>query len=168
MGYFEILAECSVALGGFAAIHSALQGSTGGRGAMRAWSVVTLGIGAFMLSLVALLAERLPGEPAMRWRIASAIGATLGTLTLASIVYLDRRFTAIGQPRQFGFWLMASWTAQITGIVGMAANIVGWPMAPNANTLAVSLTFFLSAAVIGLVGSFWLNVEAELTDRAND
>ncbi len=167
MGYFELLAECSVALGGFGAIHAALQGSTGGRGAMRAWSVVATGIGAFMLSLVALLAEQLGGEPAMRWRIASAIGAALSSMILLSVVYLDRRFTAIGQPRQFSFWLRTAWGAQAAAIIGMAANIVGWPMTPNAEVLAISLTFLLAAGVVGLVGSFWLNVRANLTDRSD-
>ena len=55
MGYFELIAECSVALGGFASVVAVLRGSTGPRGTFRAWGSVMFGFTALMMSLAPLL-----------------------------------------------------------------------------------------------------------------
>jgi hypothetical protein len=55
LDYFELMAECSVALGGFAAVPAVLRGSTGPRGTFRAWGSVTYGFSALLMSLAPLL-----------------------------------------------------------------------------------------------------------------
>ena len=67
--YFELLAECSVALGGFAAVHAVLRGSTGPRGTFRAWGSVSFAFSALLMSLAPLLTSAGEELSAIGWRV---------------------------------------------------------------------------------------------------
>ena len=71
MNFFEIMAECSIALTGFGAIHAALRGSDHPRGVFRAWSVVLLGAVSFMICVFPLLLAQTDLPAAQTWRLAS-------------------------------------------------------------------------------------------------
>lgn len=162
MPFFELLAECSIALGGFAAIHAALQGSTGPRGAFRAWGIVAPGLGAFLLSLLPLFLVQLELSEAAMWRLASASGLVLcGGLAMLSL-YIDWRLSVAGHPAQIPWVLGVSQILNVFSVPAMAANLLGWPWTPGAPLYAASLLALIGSAVAGLLGSFWINLRGTL------
>ena len=75
------------------------------------------------------------------------------------------RLAAAGEHRQFSSYLFAAYVFQCTAFLTLAANLIGWPAGPGPFPHALGLTIFLSAAIFGLLPSFWLNVWSYLKQR---
>ena len=95
MDYFEIFAECSIALLGFGAVHAVLRGSDGPRGLIRAWVVVTQGAFAFLLSILPLLLANSPWANDTIWRASSAIGVIGVSALVYTMIRFDRQLIAM-------------------------------------------------------------------------
>lgn len=100
MNFFEIFAECSIALTGFGAIHAALRGSDHPRGVFRAWTIVLVGAIAFLLSILPLLLALTDLSTARLWRVAGAVGLLIAAIPAISGFNFDIRLTKIGYPPQ--------------------------------------------------------------------
>ena len=131
MNFFEIFAECSIALLGFGAVHAVLRGSDGPRGTARAWVVVAHGASAFILSVLPLLLALSSLAPDILWRISSAIGVVFVTSLLYALVYFDIRLTQLGYPPQAPLNLRLAKISSCIAIVVMLLNFIGWPWQPH-------------------------------------
>ena len=108
MDFFELMAECSVALGGFAAIHAALRGSAGPRGSFRAWGTVSWSFSAVLMALVPLLFATRAELDTSAWRVVHGIGFVPAGTSMATAAWMDLRLTAAGHPAQMPGFLRAA------------------------------------------------------------
>ena len=160
--FFEILAECSIALAGFGAVHAVLQGSDGPRGIFRAWVVVSQGAFAFVLSILALLLVLASLPPDVMWRGASTVGAIgAGALVGATIVF-DNRMTHIGQLPQARLNLRTAQLSSILATLAMLINVIGWPWRPGPFLYATATTFVLTTGLLALLHSFYVPLKSAL------
>ena len=162
MNFFEIFAECSIALAGFGAIHAVLKGATTPRGVFRAWVVVAHGILSFVLSIVPLLLALTFSSDELLWRYASIFGVVGASMSVYSSIAIDIRMTRAGHPPQT---IMSVRTAQLMSIVStivMFANFAGWPWQSGPFLYAVALVLILTSGLIALLHSFILPVALAL------
>ena len=164
MDYFEILAECSVTLGGFAVVHAALRGSTGPRGAFRAWASVAFAFTPLLMALIPLLLS-LDGElDAEGWRLVSALGLVPCAGCHFLNLWLDYRLDRAGHPAQIVGSLRSGQGLHFVAIVATLANLLGWPWAPGIQLYALATTLLLVCGVIAIVASFWLAMRTVIED----
>jgi len=162
MDYFGLLAECSVALGGFAAVHAVLRGSTGPRGTYRAWGSVAYGFTALLMSLAPLLLAA--GEELGQggWRRAGALGLLPCAACFVSNLFWNRRLDQAGHPPQVRPVLYLNWALHSLAIVLLLGTLVGWPGSPGWGAYASATTLLLVNAVLAIVISFWLAMDHAL------
>jgi hypothetical protein len=168
MSFFEIFAECSIALAGFGAVHAALRGSTGPRGNFRAWTVVANGALAFVLSILppVLLFASIPEE--VMWRSASALGVAGASAALYSVIRFDIGLARLGHPPQAPLNLRTGQLFPVISIVAMFGNIVGWPGPPGPFLYAAGVAFILIGGLNALLLSFFMTVELVLRGEDPD
>ncbi len=168
LGYFELMAECSVALGGFAAVHAVLRGSTGPRGAYRAWGSVTYGFTALLMSLAPLLVAAGADLDRAGWRTASALGLLpcVGC-QVASLVW-NRRLNRAGHPPQARAVLRTNQTVLSLAILALLANVAAWPWPPSWSAYASATTLVFFSGVISISMSFWLAMSHSLQEGSDE
>ena len=149
-----LLAECSITFAGFAAVLSALRGSQGLRGSFRAWTTVSQGLLAFVLSLLPLVLARAQLSEADIWRIASGIGAAATSVSLTWNLRIHRRLNVLGEPAQAPLNLALSLTP--LSVLLLLSNALGWPRAPGPFPYVLGIVLFLIAAVVAMAVSFWI------------
>jgi hypothetical protein len=164
LGYFELMAECSVALGGFAAVHAVLRGSTGPRGTYRAWGSVTYGFTALLMSLAPLLVAAGADLDRAGWRAASALGLLpCVACQVASLVW-NRRLNRAGHRPQARAVFGTNMTVLSLAILALLANVVGWPWSPGWGAYASATTLVLFSGVLAISISFWLAMSHSLQE----
>jgi hypothetical protein len=162
MNIFEILAECSIALAGFGAVHAALQGSTGPRGAMRAWVVVAQGGCAFVLSLLPLLFDLGSMSQEQLWRVTSIFGVAGTSAAAYSTVVIDIQLTRRGHPPQAPWNIRFAQLSTVIAVFAMLINLIGWPWNPQAFPYATAIILVLITGLLALLHSFLMPVQAAL------
>jgi hypothetical protein len=165
MDYFEILAECSIALLGFGAVHAVLRGSDGPRGVVRAWVVVTQGAFAFLLSILPLLLANSPWSPDTIWRASSAIGVIGVGALVYTMIRFDARLTYLGHPPQAPLNILTAKIASIGATILMILNVIGWPWEPGAFQHAVAVTLTLATGLLALLHTFYVPVQILFNDQ---
>jgi hypothetical protein len=166
MNFFEIMAECSIALTGFGAIHAALRGSDHPRGVFRAWSVVLLGAVSFMICVFPLLLAQTDLPAAQTWRLASVAGLLLAAITVYSGFNISHRLTELGYPSQ-SFWLLR--LAQVVLIVAFVAlllTLIGWPRPPGPFPYALAPACLLFAGLVAMLHAFLYPLQLILTGQS--
>lgn len=168
MNFFEIVAECSIALAGFGAVHAVLQGAGGPRGILRAWHVVSQGSVAFTLCVLALLLDLTSLGADAVWRTASIIGA-LGSGGLAATMFrVNIRMTRLGHPPQSPLNLRASQSLFTLAFLLLVVNSLGWPWRPGPLPYAIAVTFILMSGLLALLHSFFVPLQVSLSgDNSN-
>ena len=166
--FFEILAECSIALAGFGAIHAALQGIGGPRGTLRAWFVVCQGAMAFSLCLLVLLLDLSSLSGTVLWRVAGVIGV----LPLGGLVYaflrVDARMTSLGYPPQALLNLRTAQTMCVVSTLLLLSNATGVPWAAGPLFFGIAVTFILISGLLALIHSFFVPLQASLSGEHNE
>lgn len=165
MNFFEIFAECSIALTGFGAIHAALRGSEHPRGVFRAWTVVLVGAIAFLLCVLPLLLALSDLTAENVWRVASTIGLPITTIAAASSFRFDIRLTKIGCPPQAPGILRTAQIAAITPVVVLLLTMIGWPSAPGPFLYAIAPASLLFAGLLAMVHSFLVPMQLVFTQE---
>jgi hypothetical protein len=168
MDYFEILAECSIALLGFGAVHAVLRGSDGPRGLIRAWVVVTQGAFAFLLSLLPLLLANSPWTNDTIWRASSAIGVISVSALVYTMIRFDRQLIYLGYPQQAPLNILTAKIASIGAIVLMILNVIGWPWEPGAFQHATAVTLTLATGLLALLHTFYVPVQILFNDKEGE
>ena len=158
MDFFEIFAECSIALAGFGAIHAVLRGATGPRGALRAWTVVVQGALSFILSVLPLILAFTALPNGILWRTASALGVAGAGATAYSFIALDRRMTRIGHPPQAVISIRTAQLFSVSAILAMFVNLIGWPWPSGPFLYAVALVLIVGTGLTALLHSFLLPI----------
>lgn len=164
MEYFETFAECSIAFAGFGAVHAILQGSTGPRGALRAWSTVIPGALSFVLSILPpLLAQ---GDGALSddaiWQLVSVVGVIAASAQTFSFVRSDIRLHRLGIPPQAPVFVRTAQAMSALALLLMLSNAVSWPTARGPFVYALGLLFVLMPGLIALIHSFRIPVHLVL------
>jgi hypothetical protein len=156
--FFEVLAECSIAAGGFSAIHAAMRGSEGPRGSMRAWTTVGSSLAAFVSSLVPLLLSQSALSPEGLWRFSSLIAGVFCAAYATSAVYIDWRLDRAGHPAQAPLPLRLAQTLHVTASLILLGNGFGLFGPPDSFFFALGVVLILVSGAVGLLVSFWLQV----------
>ncbi len=159
MNFFEIVAECSIALAGFGAVHAVLQGAGGPRGVLRAWHVVSQGCVAFILCLLVLLLEQTSLSAESGWRFASIIGVLGAGGLLVTMFRVDAKMTAMGYPPQSPLSLRTAQVTSVTASFLLLMNIPGWVWTPGQLPYAVSVTLVLISGLLALLHSFFVPLQ---------
>ncbi len=165
MNIFEIFAECSIALAGFGAVHAALQGSTGPRGAFRALYVVSQGGIAFILSLLPLLFDLSSMSHEQLWRVTSIFGVAGVGATNYSYFVMDVRLTRLGHPPQAPLIFRTAQILNSVALLAMFINLIGWPWNPDALPYSSGIILMLMAGLLALVHSFLVPVQIALSGK---
>lgn len=168
MSYLEILAECSIALAGFGALHAVLQGAGGVRGIFRAWFVVSQGALAFFLCAVALLMDLASLSADTLWRAASAIGALSAAVTAYIMIRYDARMTRLGHPPQALISVRTAQTLFVLAVFLFLGNFLEWPWQSGPLPYATAVTFILLSGLLALLHSFFVPVQVALVEIEND
>ncbi len=158
MDFFEIIAECSVALAGFGAVHAVLRGATNPRGAFRAWTVVVQGAVSFVLSVLPLVLTLTSLSNESLWRSVSAVGLVATSATAYSFIVFDIRMTRLGHPPQALASIRIAQLFAIASILALLANFIGWPWQPGPFLYAVALILVLITGLVALLHAFILPV----------
>jgi hypothetical protein len=166
--FFEILAECAIAAGGFSAIHAAMRGSEGPRGSMRAWTTVGSSMAAFVSSLIPILLESSGLSPEALWRTASLLAGAICTAYAFSAIYIDRRLVRAGHPAQVPGVLRLAQSMHVAAALILLANGMGLFAPPGQFLCALGVMLNLVSGVVGLLVSFWLQVAAHIEPRTPD
>ena len=165
MNFFEIIAECAIALAGFGAVHAVLQGSTGPRGVFRAWLVV--GAFSFVLAILPLLLILAPLSNELLWRSASVFGV-LGTgVLVATFVTSDYYMTRLGNPPQALLIIRSAQLASILAIIAMVMNFFGWPWPSGPLLYAMALVLLMITGLMALLHSFYVPFQSALRGEAS-
>ena len=165
VSFFELFAECSIALAGFGAVHAVLRGSTGARGIFRAWFVVTQGALSFLLSVLPLLLMLTPLSGESLWRIASAFGVAGTAAANWWHIAFDIQLTRLGSSPQATKNLRLSQLINALAVLAMLANLLGLPWSPAPHLYAAAVTLLLTAGLIALVQSFLLPLQLVLSGK---
>lgn len=164
MNFFEILAECSIALAGFGAVHAVLQGSGGARGLLRAWFVVSQGAIAFGLCMLVLLLDLASLSDEELWRFASMAGALCaGGLTIA-MFRIDAKMTRQGHPPQAAVNLRTAQSLLVLSVLLLIINFIEWPLQSGPLPYAIAVTFMLISGLLALLHSFFVPLQLALSD----
>lgn len=162
LNFFEVFAECSIALAGFGAIHAVLRGATTPRGVFRAWVVVAHSILSFVLSIVPLLLALTFSSDELLWRYASIFGVVGASMSVYSSIVIDIRMTRSGHPPQTMKSVRTAQLMSIMSAIVMLANFAGWPWQSGPFLYAVALVLILTSGLIALLHSFLLPVALAL------
>ena len=168
MDYFELMAECSVAVGGFSAVHAVLRGSTRPRGAYRAWGAVTYGFTAFLMALAPLLVGAGGILDADGWRLASGLGLVPCVVSMWGSAFWDHRLSRAGFPAQVSWILRVNQGLIAVAAVGLLGNLAGWPWTPSWTHYAVPVTLVLLSGVIAISISFWLAIGHSIDETSDE
>lgn len=168
MNIFEILAECSIALAGFGAVHAVLHGSTGPRGSLRAWFVVAQGGLALILSLLPLVLDLAPITAEQLWRIAGGFGAAGVGAALVSSTMFDVRLESLGHPPQAPWNIRVAQFLNTIAVVAMFSNLLGWPWSPGALPYATAIFLLLFTGMLALLHSFMVPLQLALRGEDSD
>ena len=168
MTFFEIVAECSIALAGFGAVHAVLQGAGGPRGILRAWHVVSQGCVAFILCVLVLLLDMTALSSETVWKSASIAGA-LGAGGLAATMFrVDAKMTQLGHPPQAPLNLRAAQLMFVLSTVLLVLNFADWPWGPGPVLYAAAVTLILLSGLLALLHSFFVPLQVCLSDEDAD
>jgi hypothetical protein len=167
MQFFEIFAECSIALLGFGAVHAVLRGSDGPRGTVRAWVVVSHGSLAFILCVLPLLLTQSSLSPEMLWRTSSAIGVIGAGALLYTVMEIDRRLTALGYPPQAPLNIFLAKFTVMIAILAMLLNFIGWPWKPDLFLHALAVTLTLVSGLLALHHTFVVPIQRIFTGNSS-
>ncbi len=159
MSFLEILAECSIALVGFGAVHAALQGSHGPRGMFRAWTVVLHGAIAFVLSVLPLLLALSSLSHDQMWRGASMVGVAFAGLAVYVNVGIDVRMNRMGHPPQAKKLIRTAQGLSIVALLAMFSNAIALPASPDPFLYAMATMLLLFVALIAILHSFLVPLE---------
>ena len=154
MSFFEILAESSIALAGFGAVHAVLEGADSPRGLFRAWTVVLHGLMAFVLSVMPLLLAMTSLLPDQVWRLTSAAGLVCVGLLVYISVSFDRRLTGKGHPPQATMMLRTGQASSGSAALFLVANLSGLLSPPNSFLYGVAVVLVLFVGLIAMLHSF--------------
>ena len=168
MDFLEVLAECSIALAGFGAVHAALQGSNAPRGVFRAWTVVLHGVVAFILSVVPLLLALSSLSEDQNWRGASAIAVIATAVLIYSGMIIDVRLARLGYPPQAPMFLRSAQASSILAALFFVSNAFGWPWSPGPFLYAVGPVLILVTGLLAMLHAFVLPVQLALDSEAVD
>lgn len=155
MSFFEILAECSVAFAGFAAVHAVLKGGNTGRILHRSFTVVLTGALAFMLSVLVLLLEQFGLTAVTLWRVASATALAAIGVGVLLFYRSHRELRELGDGAQAPVVFAIASSLLVLSIPTMLLNLGGWFWTPGAPAYGAALTMILGSGVFALLGSFW-------------
>jgi hypothetical protein len=165
MNFFEIMAECSIALPGFGAVHAALRGSNHPRGVFRAWTIVLLGAIAFLLCILPLLLA-LTDLPAERlWTLASTVGLPIAVIAAISGIKFDSRLTEIGYPSQGPMILRVAQVSTVIAVVVLLSVVIGWPAPPGPFYYAIAPVSLLFAALLAMLHAFLVPMQMVFTQK---
>lgn len=168
LGFFEIMAECAVALAGFGAVHAMLKGSEGPRGMARAWCVVAYAGSVAFLAFLPLVLEYSNLEPVIIWRVASALGVLGGVFVVVSLHLIDRSLSKIEIHAQIQLGKNSVLAAGYLAMLVMGSSLAGWPLKPGAFIYGVGLMILFAAAFLPLFFSFLLPlIEAMQDDKSS-
>ncbi len=159
MGFFEILAECSITFAGFGAVHAMLMGSTGPRGAYRAWSTVLPGVTVFVLCLLVLLLDLSYLEGTELWRILSYFGGIVLAVQTSVAIGIDYHLLKRGHPPQSRYNLR---TAQFVSVLATLTMLYSAIVEPSQFLFGTALLLSLVQGIIGFLLSFWLPLNISL------
>ena len=165
MNFFEIFAECSIALTGFGAVHAALRGSDHPRGVFRAWTVVLDGAIAFLLSILPLVLALTDLTPERLWRVAGTVGLLIAVVATISGFNFDKRLTEIGYLPQAPRILRAAQIATVIPVVVLLSTMIGWPSAPGPFLYAIAPVSLLFAGLLAMLHSFLVPVQMVFTQE---
>ncbi len=167
MNFFEIIAECAIALAGFGAVHAVLQGSTGPRGVFRAWVVVVVGALSFVLSILPLLLILAPLSTELLWRSASVFGVLGVGALVSTFIKSDYRMTRLGHPPQALLSVRSAQLSSIIATIAMLMNFFGWPWPSGPLLYATALVFLMISGLIALLHSFYVPFQLALRGEAS-
>ncbi|MFQ5458648.1 MAG: hypothetical protein ACE5FC_09400 [Myxococcota bacterium] len=156
MELFHLIAECSVAFAGFAAIYAGVRGSGGARGSFRAWSTVTAGFLSFLLSLVPLLLQKFAVEEPAIWRISSSIGLVALSGMWCAHLIVHRRLSSLGHPVQSTLAIYYGLLSPPVAALALLANAVGWPRQSGPFLYGLAVILILFSGVAAFLLTFWL------------
>ncbi len=156
MDYFELVAECSVALGGFAAVHAVLRGSTGPRGVFRAWGSVSFAFTTLLMSLVPLLISAGGDLDSAGWRVTSGFGLLICATSLLCNLWLDRQLGRAGHAAQAIVVLRFGQLLHVAAVLALVTNLLGWPLASGWAAYAGATTLVFVSGIMAIMVSFWL------------
>ncbi len=168
MDFFEIFAECAIALTGFGAVHAALQGSESPRGAFRSWTVVLNGALAFVLSILPLLLSLTSLSPDQIWRVASILGVVGAGLASYLTIVIDAKMTRLGSPPQAPVNFRIAQASTILATLAFLINAVGWPWQPGALLHAVGSVLILLTGLLALLHAFLMPLQIALNPNSAD
>ncbi len=164
MSFFEIIAECSIALAGFGAVHAVLRGAKSPRGHFRAWTVVAQGALSFFLCTLPMILALTSLSDELMWRSVSAVGLVCTSASVYTIFAFDSRMTQIGHPPQSKLSIRIAKLFSVASLLTMLVNLVGWPWASGPFLYAASLIFVLITGLTALLHSFLLPVLLDLRE----
>lgn len=168
MEFFEIFAECSIALVGFGAVHAVLQGSSGPRGMFRAWTVVQHGAVAFILSIVPLMLDLATLSDDTLWRMAGVLAIFCAGIVLHSNISFDRRLARMGHPPQAEPILRAAQASSMLAMLASVSTTIGWPWSPGPLPYAIAPVFILVSGLLAMLHSFLLPLQLAVKQEAPD
>ncbi len=168
MDFFEIFAECAIALTGFGAVHAALQGSESPRGAFRSWTVVLNGALAFVFSILPLLLSLTSLSPDQIWRVASILGVVGAGLASYLIMVIDAKMTRLGSPPQAPVNFRIAQASTLLATLAFLINAVGWPWQPGALLHAVGSVLILLTGLLALLHAFLMPLQLALNPNSAD
>ena len=167
MNFFELIAECAIALAGFGAVHAVLQGSTGPRGVFRAWVVVVIGAISFVLSILPLLLVLAPLSNELLWRSASIFGVLGGGVLVSTFLTSDYRMTRLGHLPQALLSVRSAQLSSILATIAMLMNFFDWPWPSGPLLYATALVLLMITGLIALLHSFYVPFQLALRDEAS-
>ena len=168
LSFFEIFAECAITFAGFASVYAILEGSTGPRGRLRAWTTVLSGILAFALSLVPLILAQSTLDEGEIWLWSSLSGVIVTTLFTA-LAWRDHfALDARGYPAQSTYFRTIAMFTSHLAVLLMLANLLAWPWSPGPLLYAVGLVLILSSGLLALLHSFRLPIREVLDQQPSD
>jgi hypothetical protein len=156
LNLFELLAECSVAFSGFAAVYTGVRGSTGARGSFRAWSAVGAGFLAFLLSMIPLLLRELEVEELTIWRVSSLIGLVGMAGFFLVTLRVHRRLSTLGHTPQSSSAIVISMLVPSLVLLAFLVNLLGYPWPSGSFLYGLGIALILTAGMIVFLLTFWL------------
>lgn len=159
MNFLEIFAECSITFAGFGALHAMLQGSTGQRGTLRAFSTVTPGVFGFMLAMLPILLAESGLDGDRIFRLSAWLGVLLCGALAGANIWFDYRFSSRGIPPQATYTIRL---AQCLALTSTALMLYVALAQPRPFYYSLALALLLMQGVLALLHSFFRAVNTEL------
>jgi hypothetical protein len=168
MSFFEILAECSVALAGFGAVHAALHGSSSPRGLFRAWTVVLQGTVAFVMCVIPLLLALAALSHEQIW-----LGASIAAVACTGVPFylnlsFDFRMARMGHPSQAIVFLRTAQSLSALAVFLLLLNVFGWPLPPGPFLYGAASVCVFMVGFMAMLHSFYLPIQLFFRARSPD